>query len=105
MPQITIASFDGSVRVVAAESDQSLMQIIRDHDFDEMLALCGGCLSCATCHVHVDPAFFARLEPMTEMEDGLLIGSPYRTKFSRLSCQIKVTQVMEGMKVTVVPEN
>ena len=64
------------------------MEVIRDAGIDELLALCGGCCSCATCHVHVDPDFAARLPPMSEDENDLLDSSDDRDETSRLSCQI-----------------
>lgn len=69
-----------------------------------MLALCGGCLSCATCHVFVDEAFIDRLVPMSADEDELLNSSDARCSTSRLSCQIELTEDLEGLSVTIAPE-
>ena len=55
MPSLTIVTRDGTERTVEARVGWSVMENIRDNGFDELLALCGGCCSCATCHVHVDP--------------------------------------------------
>ena len=68
------------------------MEAIRDNGFDELLALCGGCCSCATCHVHVDPEFFGKLPPISEDEDDLLDSSGDRDEYSRLGCQIPFTR-------------
>ena len=73
--------------------------------FDELLALCGGCCSCATCHVHVDPSFKDKLPPMSEDENDLLESSSERNETSRLSCQIPFTDALDGMKVTIAPED
>jgi len=81
------------------------MENIRDNGFDELLALCGGCCSCATCHVHVDPAFADRLEPMSEDENDLLDSSDHRNETSRLSCQIQMTDALDGLKVTIAEED
>ena len=81
------------------------MEAIRDNGFDELLALCGGCCSCATCHVHVDPAFKDKLPPMSEDEDDLLESSDHRVETSRLSCQIEFTAELDGLKVKIAPED
>jgi 2Fe-2S ferredoxin len=81
------------------------MEVIRDEGFDELLALCGGCCSCATCHVYIDPAFAGALPAMSEDENDLLDSSDNRNETSRLSCQVPVTADLEGLKVTIAPED
>lgn len=81
------------------------MEHIRDSGIDELLALCGGCCSCATCHVHVDPAFLAKLPPMGADENDLLDGSDHRNETSRLSCQISFSQNMDGLIVRIAEED
>jgi 2Fe-2S ferredoxin len=81
------------------------MEIIRDGGIDELLALCGGCCSCATCHVHVDPEFAAKVEPMSEDENDLLDSSDDRNETSRLSCQIPFSDALDGLKVTIAKED
>jgi ferredoxin, 2Fe-2S len=56
MPTIQVINRDGSARSVEAQTGLSLMEVIRDAGFDELLALCGGCNSCATCHMHHSPS-------------------------------------------------
>jgi len=82
-----------------------VMEAIRDNGFDELLALCGGCCSCATCHVFVDPAFADKLAPISEDENDLLDSSEYRNETSRLSCQLPITDATDGLKVTIAPED
>jgi ferredoxin len=67
------------------------MEVIRDGGIDEVLALCGGCCSCATCHIHVDPEFAAKLPAMGPDENDLLDSTADRDEFSRLSCQVVFT--------------
>jgi len=105
MPKITVISRDGEARDVEAENDLTLMEVIRDNGFDELLALCGGCCSCATCHVHVDPAFAEKVGKMGEDEDDLLESTEHRNETSRLSCQIEVSDALEGLIVTIAPED
>lgn len=105
MPQIVVVNQSGEETGVEAAEGRSLMEAIRDNGFDELLALCGGCCSCATCHVHVDPAFIDKLPKMSDDENDLLDSSDHRTAYSRLSCQVPVTAELEGLKVTIAPED
>lgn len=105
MPQLTIVTREGERREIEGEAGTSVMEAIRDAGIDEMLALCGGCCSCATCHVFVDPADFGRLKPMSEDENDLLDSSEYRNEFSRLSCQLVLNDDVDGLTVTIAPED
>ena len=105
MPQITVINQSGDSSSVTAPLGRTLMEVIRDNGFDELLALCGGCCSCATCHVHVDPAFMDKLPKMSEDENDLLDSSDHRDEYSRLSCQIPVSDAIEGMTVTIAQED
>jgi ferredoxin, 2Fe-2S len=105
MAQITVISRDGDAKDVQAENGLSLMEVIRDNGFDELLALCGGCSSCATCHVHIDPAFVGILSAMGEDENDLLDSTDHRNETSRLSCQIPISDALEGLIVTIAPED
>ena len=105
MPQLTVVTRQGEERTVEGEVGLPVMEVIRDNGFDELLALCGGCCSCATCHVHVDPAFADRLPAMSEDEDDLLDSSSTRDATSRLSCQIQFTGALDGLKVRIADED
>ena len=105
MAKVTVISRNGEGREVEAENGLSLMEVIRDNGFDELLALCGGCCSCATCHIHVDPAFADKLPKISEDEDDLLESSDHRAPTSRLSCQIPFTAELDGLHVTIAPED
>ena len=105
MPSLTVVTREGTESVVEASTGLSVMEVIRDAGFDELLALCGGCCSCATCHVYVDPAFTDKLPEMSEDENDLLDSSDHRTAESRLSCQIPVTDAIDGLRVTIAPED
>lgn len=105
MPQIIVVSQSGEKSQVEAQVGRTLMETIRDAGFDEMLALCGGCCSCATCHVHIDAAYVDKLPAMSEDEDDLLDSSDSRDATSRLSCQIPVTDALEGCTVTIALED
>jgi ferredoxin, 2Fe-2S len=105
MVKVTIATRAGNETVVEAAEGLSLMEVIRNHGFDELLAICGGCCSCATCHVYVNPESLGRLGPLSEDEDGLLDGSAHRTEASRLSCQLRCSPAFEGLRVRIAPED
>ena len=105
MPSLTIVTRDGTERTVEGKVGWSVMENIRDNGFDELLALCGGCCSCATCHVHVDPDWFARTGPRNADEDDLLDTSDHRISESRLSCQIEFRPELDGLRVTIAPED
>lgn len=105
MTNITVISRDGASRDIQAENGLSLMEVLRDNGIDELLALCGGCCSCATCHVQIDPCFADKLTPMGEDENDLLDSSDHRNEHSRLSCQIPVTDALEGLVVTIAAED
>jgi 2Fe-2S ferredoxin len=101
MPQIIVINQSGEASNVEASEGRTLMEIIRDNGFDELLALCGGCCSCATCHVHIDREYIGKLAPMSEDENDLLDSSEHRNAYSRLSCQVPITGVLDGCKVTI----
>ncbi len=101
MAKLVIVNTDGAEKEVEVKSGFSVMEAIRDNGFDELLALCGGCCSCATCHVIVDPAFADKLPKMSEDENDLLDSSDHRVETSRLSCQIKMSDALDGLKVTI----
>jgi 2Fe-2S ferredoxin len=103
MPELIVTTRDGTAHVVRADDDVSVMEAIRDAGIDELLAICGGCLSCATCHVYVDPAFADRLPPIDEDEDELLGSADGRRPESRLSCQIAFGENLDGLRVTIAP--
>jgi 2Fe-2S ferredoxin len=105
MPTIHVVRRDGQAAAVERRGSTTLMEAIREAGFDELLALCGGCCSCATCHVHVDAEFFERLAPMSEDENDLLDSSDHRSAWSRLSCQVKLTDALDGLRVTIAQED
>jgi 2Fe-2S ferredoxin len=105
MPTITVINQEGEERSIEAPLGRTLMEVIRDNGFDELLALCGGCCSCATCHVHIDPSFMAKAGTMSADENDLLDSSDHRNEFSRLSCQVPVTDALEGLRVTIAQED
>jgi ferredoxin, 2Fe-2S len=105
MAKLTVVDRAGTEKSVEGQAGLSVMEIIRDNGVDELLALCGGCCSCATCHVYVDESFADLLPGASPDENDLLDSSDHRTSLSRLSCQIAFSDDLDGLKVTIAPED
>lgn len=105
MRSITIVTRSGEERAVAARPGLSVMEVIRESGVDELLALCGGCCSCATCHVYVDAGAAGLLPPMSQDENDLLDSTEHRIAHSRLSCQLKVDALPADLQVQIAPED
>ena len=105
MAKLIVTTRDGTEHEIEGQAGLSVMEMIRDAGFDELLALCGGCCSCATCHVHVDAAFAGKVDPMGEDENDLLDSSDHRDESSRLSCQLAFSDALDGLKVTIANED
>src|SRR5688500_1197398 len=105
MAKLTIINRDGAEKTIDGKDGWSVMENIRDAGFDELLALCGGCCSCATCHVHVDQDWTSAVGGPNGDEDDLLDSSDHRNERSRLSCQIEMTPALDGLKVAIAPED
>jgi 2Fe-2S ferredoxin len=93
---VTYTDHTGEARTVEAKPGDSVMETAVRNGVPGIVAECGGSLSCATCHVYVDPQDLQSLPPMEEMEDEMLWGAAdERQENSRLSCQIKIDQGAE----------
>lgn len=101
MAKLKVTDLKGNTREFEGETGISVMENIRDAGFQDLLALCGGCCSCATCHVYVDEAYLDKLAPMEGDEDDLLSMSEHRQDNSRLSCQIEFSDELDGLSVTI----
>ncbi len=105
MPTIIATDREGHDHAIAADTGLSLMENLKDNDLD-VAAICGGCCSCATCHVYVDGEWVTALPPQAPDERELVQDSPhFRDGASRLSCQIRVTDALDGLRVTLAPED
>lgn len=105
MVKLTIISRGSDETTIDGAIGSSVMEALRNAGFDEFLALCGGCCSCATCHVYVDPAAIEKLPAMSEDEDDLLDSSDHRRSESRLACQIDLKADLDGLHITIAPED
>ena len=105
MTTLIVQTRDGQEKRLDGEDGLSVMENIRRTGIDEMLALCGGVCSCATCHVYVDEAHLVAMLPASDDENDLLDYSDHRQATSRLSCQISLAPALEGLRVTIAPES
>ncbi len=104
MPTVTYIQANGESHEVELEVGTSLMQGAVDNMIDGILAECGGCCSCATCHCYIEESWQDKVDPASDMETDLLdcVTDPKDT--SRLSCQIKVTDAHDGL-IVHLPES
>ncbi len=105
MCEVVVGTRSGAERRLTFEPGATLMEVIRDSGIDELLALCGGCCACATCHVYIDEGFAGGLSPMSQDEADLLESSDHRIPSSRLSCQLQLAADLAGLRVTIAPED
>ncbi|HEY7458874.1 MAG TPA: 2Fe-2S iron-sulfur cluster-binding protein [Xanthobacteraceae bacterium] len=99
MPKITYIQHDGTERTVDAEVGSTVMETAIRNSVPGIVAECGGACSCATCHVHVDEAWSEKVGPPSPMEEDMLDFAFDVKPTSRLSCQIKVTEELDGLIV------
>lgn len=99
MPRITLVEFNGTDHTIDAESGKSLMLNAIDHGVPGIDADCGGACACGTCHVFVDDSWLEASGESNPLEDAMLATRPDREEVSRLSCQIEITDAMDGMVV------
>jgi len=104
MPKITFIDKDDTEKVVDAPVGLSLMEVAVKNNISAIEGACGGSLACATCHLYVHPQWWDKTLPDGEKsddeEDMLDLGFDVR-KYSRLSCQIMVTEELDGLVVAL----
>ncbi|WP_433502815.1 2Fe-2S iron-sulfur cluster-binding protein [Pseudonocardia halophobica] len=104
MPKIVFTCPDGSQRLVEARAGSSIMEAGTRSGVPGIVAECGGALACATCHVYVAERFRNAVGEVGEFEDEMLDdAAAERTEASRLSCQIAMSDALDGVEVTVAP--
>ncbi|QBY01257.1 2Fe-2S iron-sulfur cluster binding domain-containing protein [Rhodophyticola sp. CCM32] len=105
MPMIHATDRQGQTHDIMANEGASLMETLRDKGGLDIAAICGGMCACATCHVHVAPDWMDKLPEAEPDETELVEFSPaYEEARSRLSCQIPVTEALDGLTLTLAPE-
>jgi ferredoxin, 2Fe-2S len=104
MPHVVFVQPGGDSQTVDVPSGTSLMIAAVKHGVDGIIGECGGVCMCATCHVYVREAFLDKLPPIMDTEEAVLeVTNAERLPNSRLSCQIKMTDELDGLTVDVPP--
>jgi ferredoxin, 2Fe-2S len=101
MAKITFIQPDGTRQEVVAEPGMTVMEAARKELVPGIEAECGGACSCATCHVYVDEAWREKVGPPSQMEEDMLDFAFDVRASSRLSCQIKIIEELDGLVVSV----
>ena len=101
MPKISFTDSVGETRDIDAKTGLTLMEVAVDNNVAGIVAECGGACACATCHAYIDESWVAKLPPMDDMEDAMLDSALERRANSRLSCQIEITDDLDGLALTV----
>lgn len=101
MTKIRFIQHNGNEQVVDATDGESVMRAANDHGIPGIVADCGGCMSCATCHIYVPEEWFERLDPPSEDETAMLEIAIDPRPNSRLSCQVIIGEALEGLIVNV----
>jgi 2Fe-2S ferredoxin len=101
MPQITYIEYDGRSHVVEVKLDLSVMEGALKNNVPGIEADCGGACSCATCHCYIDEAWTERVGPPSELERSMLDFADEVQANSRLGCQIKMTEALSGLVVSM----
>lgn len=104
MPKITYVDSSGTERTVEGKNGMTVMETAIKHNVPGIDADCGGACACATCHVYVDAAFADKVGKPSAMEQSMLDFAENVKETSRLSCQIKIRDDLDGLKVTT-PES
>jgi len=104
MAKITYVEHDGTEHVVDVKTGLSVMEGAVKNNIPGIDADCGGACACATCHVYVDEAWLPKTGTKSAMEESMLDFAEGVTEASRLSCQIKVSDELDGLRVTM-PES
>ncbi len=101
MPRVTFIQSDGTSQTIDIPVGHSVMEGAVKHDISGIVAECGGACACATCHVHIDSEWANKIIPPQESESAMLDFAIDPDETSRLSCQIKLTGAMDGLRVHI----
>ncbi|MDB5971438.1 MAG: (2Fe-2S)-binding protein [Hydrocarboniphaga sp.] len=99
MPKVVFVEHSGKAHTVEGAAGQSLMQVAVDHMIPGIIADCGGSASCGTCHGYVQEPWNSQLAPADDTEQSMLDGVLYGEANSRLTCQIRLSEELDGIEV------
>jgi 2Fe-2S ferredoxin len=104
MAKMLVTDREGEVHELEGTLGVKLMETLREYDYG-VTAICGGLCSCATCHIFIDPEWMPRLPAPQGDEKELLVELQYyEPERSRLSCQVDFTEALDGLRLTVAPD-
>jgi len=101
MPKIIYITTDGTRHEFEVDNGYSVMEGAINNDIEGIVAECGGACACATCHSYIDEAWLDKLPDMDDMEDSMLDAAFERKANSRLTCQLEVSEELDGLVVHV----
>ena len=101
MPKVNYITPDGERHEVEVENGYSVMEGAINNNIDGIVAECGGACACATCHSYIDAEWAEKLAPMDDMEDSMLDAAFERKETSRLTCQIEMSDELDGLVIHV----
>ena len=101
MPKVTYLTPSGN-EIVVPDAEDNLMEAAVENQVEGILGDCGGVAACATCHVHIDPQWFDKVGPASDIEQGMLDLLDEVADNSRLGCQVELTPELDGLIVRVV---
>ena len=103
MPKLVIKDRSGNVSKIDFDSNFTLMEALRDKGYD-IEASCGGCCACATCHVYIDEKWLNKIKSKDDDEESMLDQAFDVKQNSRLSCQITLSEELDGLELEIAPE-
>ena len=103
MPKLIVTNRSGEKSEIEFDSNLTLMETLRDNGFD-IEASCGGCCACATCHVYVADKWLDKINPIDDDEESMLDQAFDVKESSRLSCQISLSDDLDGIELELAPE-
>lgn len=101
MPRVVYHDINGQRRELNVAQGSTVMEGAVDNSVAGIVAECGGACACATCHAYIGEGWLAKLPAITDMEDAMLESAEDRRPNSRLTCQIEVTDDLDGLEVFV----
>ena len=101
--KIRVIDRDGNKHELEGDSNSTLMEILRDAGLD-IEAACGGCCACATCHVYINDQWLEKISPKDDDEESMLDQAFDVRNSSRLSCQINLSEDLDGIELELAPE-
>ena len=101
--KIRVIDRDGNKHELEGDSNSTLMEILRDADLD-IEAACGGCCACATCHVYINDQWLEKISPKDDDEEYMLDQAFDVRNTSRLSCQINLSEELDGIELEIAPD-